>query len=306
MAIVAGLRGAFAKDEAERLRTWLLEDGNLLLAASPILGGADRRVLPEPLRRSCPPGSSACSVRSGSRSTTTSSPSRRPDVALPGSGGFRFVAQPRQHPVTTALVKSDRSRDVPRVVVYLARSMRRATEPGSRESAGAARRRRRARSACAASRAPRNGRTPRRSAPAISRGRSPSRWRPSDRRSSPASPHGPRIVVVGSGERAVRRSVPRAACVSRRRAPRRERDLVARVEAAGARRPREGGRGGRHARQRGVARLDPSLRRALHAGHRCAPRLSPSRSSVAPAKGAGAKGGAKGGAKERKGRKKAG
>ena len=53
------------------------------------------------------------------------------DVALPDSGGFRFVAQPRQHPVTTALVKTKESRDVPRVTVSLTRSMHRATEPGA-------------------------------------------------------------------------------------------------------------------------------------------------------------------------------
>lgn len=131
VAIIAGLLEPFEKTEAERLRTWLLEDGNLFLAASPILGGAD------PAR---PPGAAAPLVPSGLERVLGPFgialdddvvTEQEADVSMPGSGGFRFVAQPRQHPVTTALVKSDRARDVPRVVLYLARSMRRAIEPGA-------------------------------------------------------------------------------------------------------------------------------------------------------------------------------
>ena len=116
VAVVAGLRAPFAKDEAERLRTWLLEGGNLFLAASPVAG-------PVGLERVLGPFGIALD--------DVVVTEQEADVALPDSGGFRFVAQPRQHPVTTALVKTKESRDVPRVVVSLTRSMHRATEPGA-------------------------------------------------------------------------------------------------------------------------------------------------------------------------------
>ncbi|MDB4998054.1 MAG: Mucin 2 precursor [Myxococcaceae bacterium] len=131
VAIIAGLLEPFEKTEAERLRTWLLEDGNLFVAASPILGGVD------PTR---PPGAAAPLVPAGLERVLGPFgialdddvvTEQEADVAMPASGGFRFVVQPRQHPVTTGLVKSERARDVPRVVVYLARSMRRAVEPGA-------------------------------------------------------------------------------------------------------------------------------------------------------------------------------
>jgi hypothetical protein len=131
VAIIAGLLEPFEKSEAERLRTWLLEDGNLFVAASPILGGADPArpsgvaapLLPSGLERVLGPFGIALDD-----DVVTE---QEADMSMPGSGGFRFVAQPRQHPVTTGLVKSDRARDVPRVVLYLARSMRRTIEPGA-------------------------------------------------------------------------------------------------------------------------------------------------------------------------------
>ena len=116
VAVVAGLHAPFAKEEAERLRTWLLEGGNLLLAASP-LGG------PVGLERVLGPFGIALD--------DVVVTEQEADVALPDSGGFRFVAQPRQHPVTTALVKTKESRDVPRTVVSLTRAMHRTTEPGA-------------------------------------------------------------------------------------------------------------------------------------------------------------------------------
>ncbi|MDB4937148.1 MAG: Mucin 2 precursor [Labilithrix sp.] len=125
VAVVAGLRAPFAKDEAERLRTWLLEDGNLFLAASPILTapGQGNGLVPAGLERVLGPFGIALD--------DVVVTEQEADVSLPESGGFRFVAQPRQHPVTTALVKTERSREVPRVVVSLTRSMHRAVEPGS-------------------------------------------------------------------------------------------------------------------------------------------------------------------------------
>jgi hypothetical protein len=125
VAVIAGLRAPFAKEEAERLRTWLLEDGNLFVAASPILNapGQGAGLVPAGLERVLGPFGIALD--------DVVVTEQEADVALPESGGFRFVAQPRQHPVTTALVKTPQSREVPRVVVSLTRSLRRAIEPGA-------------------------------------------------------------------------------------------------------------------------------------------------------------------------------
>lgn len=182
VAVVAGLRAPLAKEEAERLRTWLLEGGNLFLAANPTMAPAGvERVLG-------PFGIALDDV------VVTE---QEADVALPDSGGFRFVAQPRQHPVTTALVKTKESRDVPRVVVSITRAMHRATEPGAVNAAELL-----GTSASAFGLRNIEGAADWKDTP---------QKRPGDLagplsvamaaerpRTSAASPHGPRVVVVGS------------------------------------------------------------------------------------------------------------
>ncbi len=124
VAIVAGLHGAFAADEAERLRTWLLADGNLLVAAGPIFGGdAAAPLVPAGLERVLAPF--------GIELDDDVVAEQDPELVFPEEEGLRFVAQPRQHPITTALVKTAGSRDVPRVIVHRARSLRRHAEPGA-------------------------------------------------------------------------------------------------------------------------------------------------------------------------------
>lgn len=133
VTVIAGLQIPFTKDEAERLRTWLLDDKNLFLAASPILRGDGRAspavdgqessLVPAGLERVLGPFGIALDDDVVIE--------QEPDVVLPDSGGFRFIAQPRRHAITTALLKSERQREVPRVVIHLTRSMRRAVEPGA-------------------------------------------------------------------------------------------------------------------------------------------------------------------------------
>jgi hypothetical protein len=198
VAIIAGLLEPFEKSEAERLRTWLLEDGNLFIAASPILGGADPArpagivapLLPSGLERVLGPFGIALDD-----DVVTE---QEADVSMPGSGGFRFVAQPRQHPVTTGLVKSDRAGDVPRVVLYLARSMRRIVEPGSVNPQELL-----STSASAFGLRSIEGAADWKDAPQKHPGDlagplsiAMAAERP---KVSPSSPHGPRVVVVGSG-----------------------------------------------------------------------------------------------------------
>ncbi len=125
VAIVAGLQSPFAPEESERLRTWLLEDGNLFLAASP---------LPPTMRPDSRPSTGEFSRVLGPfgialDADIVTEPAL--DEALALSGGFRFLAQARKHPVTAALVASDHARDVPRIVVDFTRSMHASTESGS-------------------------------------------------------------------------------------------------------------------------------------------------------------------------------
>jgi hypothetical protein len=51
--------------------------------------------------------------------------------AFPGTGGIRFVAEPRPHAVTASLVRNDEHRDVPRVVLHFARPMHKAQAEGA-------------------------------------------------------------------------------------------------------------------------------------------------------------------------------
>lgn len=200
VAVVAGLRAPFAKEEAERLRTWLLEDGDLFLAASPILGGPDTATNTPPAGRGAslaPAGLERVLGPFGIALDDVVVTEQEADVALPNSGGFRFVAQPRQHPVTTALVKTERQREVPRVVVDVTRSIRRAGEPGSvvaQELLGT--------SASAFGLRSIEGAADWKDAPQKHAGDlagplsiAMAAERP---KASPSSPHGPRVVVVGT------------------------------------------------------------------------------------------------------------
>lgn len=140
VAVIAGMRAPFAKEEAERLRTWLLTDGNLFVAATPILAGE-----PDPAHGATTDGGAAGAAGSGlvpAGLERVLAPfgislddvvvaEQEPEVTLPESSGLRFVAQPRQHAITSALVKTERQREVPRVVVHVTRSLHRSNEPGA-------------------------------------------------------------------------------------------------------------------------------------------------------------------------------
>jgi hypothetical protein len=123
VVVIAGLRGGFTKEETERLRTYLLGGGNLLLAASPITGSSETGMVPPNLERALAPFGIALDEDLVIE--------EEPELAFPGTGGIRFVVQPRPHALTAALVKGDDKRDTPRTVLHFARSMHRATEPES-------------------------------------------------------------------------------------------------------------------------------------------------------------------------------
>ena len=123
VVVISGLRGAFTNDETERLRTYLLEGGNLLAAVSPITGSTETGMVAPNLDRALAPFGMALDDDLVIEED--------PDTSFPGTGGIRFIAEPRPHALTAGLVKGDDKRDTPRTVVHFARSMHRAIEPGS-------------------------------------------------------------------------------------------------------------------------------------------------------------------------------
>lgn len=128
VVVIAGLRGTLTKDEIERLRTWLLDDGNLLLAASPIPGDTETGLVPANLQRVLGPfgiGLDEDLVVEGNQ-----------ELSFPNGGGMRFVGHVQPHAITTALVKSESAHDkeVPRVIVHFSRSLKREPELGSRSA----------------------------------------------------------------------------------------------------------------------------------------------------------------------------
>lgn len=190
VAIVAGLRGAFTKEETERLRTYLLSGGNLLLAASPIVGDTPTGLVPAGLERALDPF--------GIGLDDTLVIEEDPELAFPNGGGMRFVAQVKSHAVTRGLFKEEGSRqDLPRVVVQLARSLRHVSEAGGASAQDLL------------SSSPKsfaltnvNGASEWQEAPKKRAGDLPgplpiamASERP---KLSPSAPHGPRVVVIGS------------------------------------------------------------------------------------------------------------
>lgn len=123
VAIVAGLRGGFTNEETERLRTWLLSGGNLLLAASPIPGDTATGLVPAGLERVLAPFGVALD-----EDLVVEADEER---AFAGTGGIRFAAEPKVHATTASLVKGEGQRDVPRVVVHFTRSMHRVPGEGA-------------------------------------------------------------------------------------------------------------------------------------------------------------------------------
>jgi hypothetical protein len=123
VAIVAGLRGAWTKDETERLRTYLLNGGNLLLATSPITGNTETGMVSPNLDRALSPFGIALDEDLVIEEDS--------ELVYPGTGGIRFGVAPRPHAITSALVKGDEKKDVPKIILHFTRSMKRAAEPGA-------------------------------------------------------------------------------------------------------------------------------------------------------------------------------
>jgi len=190
VAIVAAPRGPFAEDEAARLRTYLLEGGSALIAAGPINAASPNGMAPLGLDRALAPF--------GVGLDDDLIFEIDPRDVIPESRGIRFLIAPKPHAVTSALVATDDIHDPPRVVVQFARSLRRVTEEGAAP--------------------PSDLLVTSGDAFAVSSIAGASEWtsvpekRPEDRKGplvvamaserpkvGPKAPHGPRVVVLGTG-----------------------------------------------------------------------------------------------------------
>jgi hypothetical protein len=210
VVVVAGARAPFAKEEEARLRTYLLEGGNLLACLSPINAGDETGAASE--NGMAPAGLDDALAPFGIALDEDLVFELDAKLQIPGTRGIRFIATPKAHPVTAALVRGDEgTREPPRVMLNFARSMHHAQTDGaspavdlltsSAESFGV-------RSIAGAAmwtdtpeRKPTDVAGPLALAMASERPKT-----------APSAPHGPRVVVIGSGsaitEQAFREPLP--------------------------------------------------------------------------------------------------
>ena len=125
VAIIAGARAPFSRDEEARLKTFLLEGGSALVALSPINAESETGMAPAGLAEAIAPFGIALEEALIVETD--------PQFALPKMHGDQFIVSPKMHPVTAALVHGEGAapRDPPRVVVYHARPLRHVSPPGA-------------------------------------------------------------------------------------------------------------------------------------------------------------------------------
>jgi hypothetical protein len=197
VVFIAGARGPFTKEEANRLRTYLMGGGNLYLALSPINAQTDTGMVASGLDDALSPFGIALDDDLVFETD--------PKAAIPESRGIRFFAQPKEHPITAGLVRDEAvPREVPRVMLNFARSLRHVTPSGAASAVDLL--------------------SSSDKAYGVVNIAGAADWtdmpdqKPADRRGplvvamaserpklSPSAPHGPRVVVVGTGSAVIRR-----------------------------------------------------------------------------------------------------
>ncbi|HEY6462683.1 MAG TPA: DUF4350 domain-containing protein, partial [Polyangiaceae bacterium] len=126
VAVVAGMRAPFAPEEANRLRAWLLQGGSLLLAAGP-LDPVGERIPSAGLDPVLAPFGIALDddlVHDVSGA-----------ASIPDTHGEGFFVTARPHPVTVTLVPTGPESHPPRVAAFYTRSLRHDASPGAAAAA---------------------------------------------------------------------------------------------------------------------------------------------------------------------------
>jgi hypothetical protein len=123
VVVIAGAHAPFAPEEANRLRTWLLEGGSLFAALGPIEGTTDTGMSPAGLDDVISPFGIALDddlVHDMDGS-----------VSIPETHGEGFFVTARPHPVTTTLVEGGRDPHPPRTALFYTRSLRHVSPQGA-------------------------------------------------------------------------------------------------------------------------------------------------------------------------------
>ena len=123
VAIVAGPKAAFARDEATRLRAWLLQGGNALVAIGPIDASTPTGLAPAGIDDVLAPfgiGLDEAVVHDVD-----------PKVGVPDTHGEGFLVTPEPHPTTAGLVPGGGDARPPRVAMFFARPLHHVPAPGA-------------------------------------------------------------------------------------------------------------------------------------------------------------------------------
>ncbi|MFO0666102.1 MAG: GldG family protein [Polyangiaceae bacterium] len=123
VVVIPGVRGPFAKEEENRLRTYLMSGGSALLALSPITADSEKSET-----GMSPPGLAAAFAPFGIGFEEALVFETEPTVSFKDAHGIRFIAQTKPHAVTQSLQGAP-TRPAPRTIVHFARPLRRV--PGS-------------------------------------------------------------------------------------------------------------------------------------------------------------------------------
>jgi hypothetical protein len=198
VVLVAGARGPFTKEEANRLRTYLMQGGSLYLALSPINAQSETGMAPSGLDEALSPFGIGLDDDLVFETD--------PKAALPESRGVRFFANVKEHPVTAALVHDDAMpREVPRLMLNFARSLRHVSPPGASAAVDLLASSDKAYGVVnIAGAADWTDMPPKK--PADHAGPLVLAMASERPKLSPSAPHGPRVIVVGSGSPVIRRN----------------------------------------------------------------------------------------------------
>lgn len=123
VVVVPGLRGPLAPDEENRLKTYLMTGGNALVAVSPINAVTEKGLAPPGLADALAPFGVGLDEDLVFEADAA--------MVVPQSKGIRFLATPKQHAVTAALVREGEQKDPPRVLLHFARSLKRVSRDGA-------------------------------------------------------------------------------------------------------------------------------------------------------------------------------
>ena len=116
--VIADPKSPFAPQEANDIDTYLKAGGNLFLAAGPIHEDQSQAGM-------IPAGLNGVLAPYGIALTDALVIEKDEHLIVPQMGGLQFVALPKDHPITTSLVRLDPAKEVPRVLLHFSRPLER-------------------------------------------------------------------------------------------------------------------------------------------------------------------------------------